>query len=384
MTVLIVIGKILLTILLILICLLLIILFDPIRYEADVGIDSKSVAVRVQWLFGLIRFRFHYRDGPQAEIRLLWKRVDLLNPKPKKEKEKRRFLLGRNHSGKKKKPAVAVETESARTGEQVPNACLAETTAEISSESAGAADQTGEYAADTGDGSQIESAAGTEFQGSDTGFEPSAAGKQTGPEAGYDSPPAGEEGPAAAETKKPAAEKGKAGDAERKESAAGNVDSSETVRTSKKRKLPFTGRNHKKAGNGVSDTAGKVKSVVGKFKTILGMVSEYHVLDSVWPRLTRLVSHILPRRISGSISFGLSDPGTTGTITGIIAVIPLFYETELEINPDFEAEQNYIRGHFDAAGRILLIWVVVLIIGLILDKPFRQFIGKLRKEWQSF
>ena len=316
MAVLIVIGKILLTILLILICLLVILLFDPIRYEADVEIDSKSAAVRVQWLFGLIRFRFHYRDGPQAEIRLLWKRIDLLNPKPKQEKKKQGFLLGRNHSGKKDKTAAVAKTESTGIGEQVPGASAAETEAEIFPENAGAADQTGKKAADTEAGSK-------------------------------------------------------------------NGAASDTARSSPKRKFPFTNRNHKRAGTGVSGTAGKVKSVVGKWRTILGMVSEYHVLDSVWPRLKRLLSHILPRRISGNISFGFSDPGTTGAITGIIAMIPLLYETELEIHPDFETEENTIHGHFEAAGRIQLIWVVILIVGLLLDKQFRQFIGQFRKEWQS-
>ena len=384
MAVFIVIGKILLTILLIIICLILMILFDPIRYEADVGIDQKSAAVRVQWLFGLIRFRFRYRDGPQAEIRLLWKRIDLLNPDPKQEKKKRKFFSGRKLPGKKKKTDPVPETELPGRGENLSGAAGAQTGSEFSPERAGAEEKTGKKAAGAGDGTGEEIAAETKSR-------ESAAGKDTGPDTGKENAGAETKAGKTAGKNESAAEKdigpdagiGNAGAETKAAGAPGTSKSTpgkETGGTSKKRKVPFVGRTQKKVGTGGSNTAQKVKSVVGKGKTILGMVSDYHVLDSVWPRLKRLFSHILPRRISGSISFGLSDPGMTGTITGMIAIIPLFYETELEIHPDFETDENTIHGHFEAAGHIQLIWAAVLIVGLLLDKQFRQFIRKLRKE----
>lgn len=129
----------------------------------------------------------------------------------------------------------------------------------------------------------------------------------------------------------------------------------------------------------LSDKAGRMFGYLGTFRRIFGLVRKYEVLSTVWPKLVRFLKRVRPRVVRGRIAFGLEDPAATGQLTGLIAVIPLFYETELCISPDFETEETYVRGNIYIKGHLLLIHVLVLLIGLIREKKLRSFVGAARK-----
>ena len=128
-----------------------------------------------------------------------------------------------------------------------------------------------------------------------------------------------------------------------------------------------------------ADAAGTALGYAGMFRRILGLVRKYEVLSVVWPKLGKFLRRIRPRKIAGRIVFGLDDPAATGKLTGGIAMVPLFYETELVISPDFETDETYIRGTVTVRGHILLLHALILVVGLAREKRIRAFIGAVRK-----
>ncbi len=86
-----IIGIVLLIILAVLLLLVLLLLFVPLRYKANGGYrDEKYEAdAKVTWLLHIISVKFHIdNDKKSCIVRLFGiKLMDLLNPKPKKEKK---------------------------------------------------------------------------------------------------------------------------------------------------------------------------------------------------------------------------------------------------------------------------------------------------------
>ncbi len=113
---------------------------------------------------------------------------------------------------------------------------------------------------------------------------------------------------------------------------------------------------------------------------ILSNVRQYDVLESILPGLRVFLYRIRPRKLRGQIEFGLEDPSGTGQITGALSLIPVFYQTELVIVPDFETEESFIRGNVYARGHLLMLHAVIFLVRVFRQKNVRQFIGALRKK----
>lgn len=138
---------------------------------------------------------------------------------------------------------------------------------------------------------------------------------------------------------------------------------------------------------------GKKDAAAGEFKDIAGgiaeklsgavrlirFVRENQILGMIWPKLQIFLIRIRPRQLRGQIQFGFSDPATTGQVLGGIAMIPFLYQTELVVNPDFEAEKAYVSGNIYIKGRMHLIHFIILIVKVLLDKNMRSFLSSLRK-----
>ncbi|MCD8217447.1 MAG: DUF2953 domain-containing protein [Clostridiales bacterium] len=126
---------------------------------------------------------------------------------------------------------------------------------------------------------------------------------------------------------------------------------------------------------------GPFQKVLGILRTVArtgGRALEYDIPDAIWPGLQVFLFRIRPRQVRGTLEFGFSDPATTGQIVGGLAMIPLLYQTDLRILPDFETEQTYISGNFYAKGHMMLFHVVMLLIRWIRQKNVRVFIGAAR------
>ena len=128
---------------------------------------------------------------------------------------------------------------------------------------------------------------------------------------------------------------------------------------------------------------GTAGSILDKVKTALAVISylrEQELISAVWVKLQVFLLRIRPRKLSGHLKFGLSNPADTGQILGVIAMVPLFYQTELQIEPDFEAEDNYVQGQVYVKGHICCIHLVILIIRLLRDEKIRTLIRTIREK----
>lgn len=92
-----------------------------------------------------------------------------------------------------------------------------------------------------------------------------------------------------------------------------------------------------------------------------------------------LLRHLGFRKLKTELTFSLADPARTGQALGILSMIPALYKYEFHIYPDFESEQFYLRGSFEARGRIRLIYVLVVAVRLLKEKTIRESLKKILK-----
>ncbi len=123
------------------------------------------------------------------------------------------------------------------------------------------------------------------------------------------------------------------------------------------------------------------RRILGFGKTavrVISLMREYQVLGEAMPPIRKFLYRCRPRKMQGSIEFGMSDPSRTGQITGAVAAVPVIYQTDLSVVPDFETEESYLSGDIHAKGHVLMCFGAALLIALIRSKNIRTFFGKLR------
>ena len=89
-----------------------------------------------------------------------------------------------------------------------------------------------------------------------------------------------------------------------------------------------------------------------------------------------LFRHIRPRRVSGSLRFGLGDPALTGQLTGILYLLLPAGCSGLELLPDFGASR--LEGQVECKGHIRLCHVAYLGWKVFRDKELRRLIQKVK------
>lgn len=315
-----------------------VILFVPVFYEADANIDEMDYKVRIHWLAKLIRFEFRWKEKVHAVLKILWFVIDFTDPeavaarKAKKEEKARKKLLKQQKKEAKEREKQSRQRQKEARKEQTDREARAQQREAFRKQQEEA--ETKNVEATTADESSHKEA--SVAQDKDT-YEKA---EQTEPENNV-----------------------------RQESAESEKAESNESKASILEKL--------KSAHG---TAG---SILDKVKTVLAVIRylrEQELISAVWVKLQVFLLHIRPRKLSGHLKFGLSNPADTGQILGVIAMVPLFYQTELQIEPDFEAEDNYIQGQVYVKGHICCIHLVILIIRLLRDEKIRTLIRTIREK----
>lgn len=98
-----------------------------------------------------------------------------------------------------------------------------------------------------------------------------------------------------------------------------------------------------------------------------------YAVKKIWAQCLYLLGHFRFRKMYTDLTFSLSDPAWTGQTLGVLSMIPLFYQYEVHLYPDFEAEKLYVQGDFEIKGRIRLVHLVVATLRLLLDQKVRIF-----------
>lgn len=352
---------------------LAVILFVPVFYEADANIDEMDYKVRIHWLAKLIRFEFRWKEKAHAVLKILWFVIDFTDPeavaarKAKKEEKARKKLLKQQKKEAKEREKQTRQRQKEAQQEQADREARAQQREAFrkQQEEAGSREN------------QSEKTLAEDASGNDTKTEKIAdvdAGRievETKNVEAINADESFHKETSVAQDKETyeKAEQTKPENNVRQESVESEKAEANESRTSILEKL--------KSAHG---TAG---SILDKVKTVLAVIRylrEQELISAVWVKLQVFLLHIRLRKLSGHLKFGLSNPADTGQVLGVIAMVPLFYQTELQIEPDFEAEDNYIQGQVYVKGHICCIHLVILIIRLLRDEKIRTLIRRIREK----
>lgn len=131
----------------------------------------------------------------------------------------------------------------------------------------------------------------------------------------------------------------------------------------------------------------KIKEIHHKKQEALDFVKEEEhkkAWFAIWKILKQLWRRLKPRKLEGSVRFGLEDPYNTGRILVVLALCYFLYGEHVEITPEFE--QRILVGEIKASGRIQLLWILILAIRFGLNdsimKTYEDFhrFGKGKKK----
>lgn len=161
-------------------------------------------------------------------------------------------------------------------------------------------------------------------------------------------------------------------DEERKEKRQKKKEARASARASKK---------HRRSAKEDDASSKKKRPGYVRFAVhVLSLVRQYEILETIVPGLRIFLFRIRPRKLKGRIEFGMEDPSVTGRMIGGLSLIPVFYQTDFRVTPDFETEESYVRGTAYASGHMLVIHAVLFLVGVLRQKNIRQFIGALRRK----
>lgn len=135
----------------------------------------------------------------------------------------------------------------------------------------------------------------------------------------------------------------------------------------------------KKKKEKVNNSKGK-QGIVKKIKNIYNMKNDEQVrkfLSVTKKRIIKIVKHILPRKVTGHVHFGMNDPATTGQILGLVSMFYPLYANHLFIEPSFE--EAVIEGDLYVKGRIRVFSVLMPALRLYFGKDFKLVKHKFKK-----
>ena len=94
-------------------------------------------------------------------------------------------------------------------------------------------------------------------------------------------------------------------------------------------------------------------------------------------RMMRFLHHLRPKKLTGDVEFGFSDPADTGMALAVIAPFFPYYADHLQVVPDFQG--NKLSFSLKFKGRIYGCMLLYLAVQILLDRNIRIVIGKIRK-----
>lgn len=78
--------------------------------------------------------------------------------------------------------------------------------------------------------------------------------------------------------------------------------------------------------------------------------------------IPRTLKHILPRKVKGYVHYGMDEPYKTGQVTGYLSLLPFVYQKGLSMQPDFE--QKVLELDMKLKGRIRLGYLLRIVLNI--------------------
>ena len=373
--VLLIIGKVLLVIILAVLALLLLLILAPYCYKAQIKADKEHFRAEggVSWLLFVAMVRFRLLDE-QKDFEVYLLGIPVL----------RLLRLIKN----RKNRSATKQTESAQDSPAViQKTGTAQGTADKTQAQAASGQETDGSGPERTQPSQAESAGGAETiqpartESSDLTEVTEPAQERTDVQ---DHLSEKQQDPESAQKQSSAEQKA---DAKRQRGAAREQKkaSREQKKAARAQKLEARKNAHrqKKAGGGSGKerASGKIRAILEKVRWGFRLIRTEMFREAFTAAKTggiRVLKHVLPRRISGFIRFGLSDPARTGQICGILAMLYPKMPEKLEVIPDFR--EACFEADTVFKGRVFLIYFIIQGLKIILNKNVRLLIKVVRQK----
>ncbi len=135
-----------------------------------------------------------------------------------------------------------------------------------------------------------------------------------------------------------------------------------------------------------------IKSWIGKIRRLLFSLKENfanikrelsdetnkNAVRHLLKEVKTLLHYIGPRRGKAKLRYSTGDPASTGQLTGVLSMCPIFYRRGVEVLPDFTADKFYIRGRFKINGHIQTFHLLGIAFRLYRDKNIKKLIQKFK------
>lgn len=163
----------------------------------------------------------------------------------------------------------------------------------------------------------------------------------------------------------------------------GKETESEEKKEEKKEKIKEKKKPYRKREN-IKREKKKKNFSFGKLSSIIALAKEktnQRAVSKLFKELKMLIRYVAPRQVKGSVVVGTGDPCTTGLLLGGISLLPVIYEDNLQITPDFEEKRLEAEGCIK--GRLRVIYFMRLILRLYQDRELKRLwrqINQLKKE----
>lgn len=128
----------------------------------------------------------------------------------------------------------------------------------------------------------------------------------------------------------------------------------------------------------IRDRSVTVKEQVGNIKKLISEETNKNAAAHIFQELKFLLRHYSPRKASGELSFGMEDPAQTGQILGVISFFPFWTKYKVQLMPDFQAEEFYVKGSVRMKGHVRFWHFLLSGIRLIKDKNTRALMEIFR------
>ena len=127
----------------------------------------------------------------------------------------------------------------------------------------------------------------------------------------------------------------------------------------------------------------RIKELYPKIKKILTDKGNKMAVSHIKEEVFYILKLFLPKNTQIEGAFSTGSPDTTGQAYGGIACLPIMYENNWSLWPDFEAEEAYFRGTFCGEGKIHLFKIVGSIFRIIFDKNCQRMYTMINKFLKS-
>jgi len=139
--------------------------------------------------------------------------------------------------------------------------------------------------------------------------------------------------------------------------------------------LEFPGKLKKKLTN-IRLTFRGFYDKIKRWRTLWNEESTLAALHFLTEKGRKLIRHVLPRKIRGSITFGCEDPALTGQILGAVAIAYPLYGKGVAVYPRFE--EKILEGQLQMKGRIVVACLLLQAWKIYRNPDVRKTLKKIR------